>query len=162
MDLYLFQQINSFAGRAVWLDALGVFSAKYLIYLLVVAAVFIFWKKRRLILQSLLAVFLAKFVLVDLIKFFWPKPRPFFENTVNLLLEQTGASFPSGHAAFSFALSAVVFFYNKKVGALFFAAAFLISISRVFVGVHWPSDILAGALVGIFSGWLIVKIFRKF
>ena len=81
---------------------------------------------------------------------------------VNLILNKIDQpAFPSGHAAFFFALSTVVYFYNKKAGIGFFVASFLISISRVFGGVHWPTDILAGVLVGIFSAWFILKILRK-
>ena len=85
-------------------------------------------------------------------------------NHINLLFSYNPAepSFPSGHAAFYFAIATIVYFYNKKAGLGFFLASFLISISRVFVGIHWPADIMAGALVGIFSGWLIIKIAKKF
>lgn len=161
MDYFIFQQINSLAGKSACLDSFGIFFAKYFVCILLVLIFLIFLKKWRVILQSLLAVFLAKFVIVDLIKFFWERPRPYIENNVNQILEYTGASFPSGHAAISFALSFVVYKYNKKAGILFFVASFLISVSRVFVGIHWPSDILVGALVGIFSGWLILKLFRR-
>lgn len=163
MDYFLFQQINDLAGRWICLDALGIFFAKYFGYLLVVSVFIIFWRKWKIILQAFSAAVLARFGVVELIRWFWEKPRPFVENNVNLLLERTdAASFPSGHAAFFFGLSTVVYFYNKKAGILFFIASFLISIARVFVGIHWPSDILAGVLVGIFSGWLITKIFKKF
>jgi undecaprenyl-diphosphatase len=88
------------------------------------------------------------------------------------LSHSVSSSFPSGHAAFFFALSTVLLLYNKKfyprpkfwwgAGLFFFLASFLISIARVFVGIHWPSDILAGAAIGIFSGWLIILFSRKF
>jgi undecaprenyl-diphosphatase len=77
---------------------------------------------------------------------------------INRVNEQ---SFPSGHASFAFGLATIVYFYNKKWGIAFFVMAILISTARVFTGVHWPSDILAGATVGIFSGWLINKLFNK-
>ena len=116
-----------------------------------------------IIAQAILAAVLARFGITELIRFFWERPRPFIENNVNLLLSHSATgSFPSGHAAFFFALSAVVYFYNKKTGFFFFLASFLISISRVFCGVHWPSDIIAGAAIGIFSGWIIRLFSQKF
>jgi len=176
MDYFLFQRINSLAGQFGWLDTVGIFLAKYLVYILVVLTLFILWKKWKAIFQVLIAGILARFGIVEFIRWFWPKARPFVENEANLLIDKVNqSSFPSGHAAFTFALSTVVFLYlcDKKVypaskrsfwcgaGILFFVASFLICLARIFVGVHWPSDILAGAIVGIFSGWLVVKIFRK-
>ena len=162
MDLYLFQQINNLAGQWGLLDGLGIFLAKYFGYILVVSVFFIFWPRLKIIFQSFLAGILARFGIVELIRWFWPRPRPFIENQVNLLIDKINQSaFPSGHTAFFFALSTVIFLYNKKAGIGFFIASFLIGIARIFCGVHWPSDILAGIGVGLLSGWLIIKIFRK-
>ncbi|PIS40247.1 MAG: hypothetical protein COT32_00660 [Candidatus Nealsonbacteria bacterium CG08_land_8_20_14_0_20_36_22] len=159
MDLYLFQLINQFAGKWFWLDSLGVFFAKYFEYVLVFCLIlflFLNFKKRwRIIVQALLSAVLARLVIVNFIRCLWQRPRPFIENNINLLLDYPNkASFPSGHAAFYFAISTIVFLYNKKAGVLFFIASFLISLARVFVGIHWPSDILVGAFIGILVGWL--------
>ena len=177
MDFFIFQQINKLAGRWVILDALGIFFARYLGYFLIFFLFLFLFKNFKkylpMIIQGFSAAILARLGFTELIRFFWPRPRPFVENHINLLLKYSASSsFPSGHAAFFFALSTVVLLYNKKVhprptfwwgaGLLFFLASFLISISRVFVGIHWPSDILAGAAIGIFSGWLIILFSRKF
>ena len=162
MDYFIFQQINSLAGKFVCLDSLVIFFAEYLQYLLAGLVILLFWKKWRAIFLVFTSAILARFGLVELIRFFWLRPRPFVENEVNLLLEHNEASFPSGPAALFFAISVVVYHYNKKAGIGFFIASFLIAISRVFCGIHWPSDILAGAIIGIFSGWLVLKLFRRF
>jgi undecaprenyl-diphosphatase len=166
IDFYIFQQINQLVGKSAFLDSLGVFFAKYLGYVLV-AFLFLllfknFKKYWRMLVLGLGAAIVARFGIVELIRFFCEKSRPFVENNVNLLLTHSAtSSFPSGHAAFFFALSTVVYLYNKKTGFLFLLASFLISVSRVFAGIHWPSDILAGALIGVIVGWLVVKIFKK-
>jgi len=177
LDYSIFQKINQFAGRWYFLDSLGIFFAKYLGYFLIFFILLFLFKNFKkywsMVTQGFLAGILARFGFTELIRFFWPKLRPFVENHINLLLgHSASSSFPSGHAAFFFALSTVVLFYNKKVyplpkfwwgaGFFFFLASFLISISRVFVGIHWPSDILAGAIIGIFSGWLIILLGARF
>ena len=167
MDFFIFQQINSFAGKWYWLDVSGIFFAKYLGYVLVFI-VFLFLIKNSkkywsMVVKGFLAAILARFGIVELIRWLWERPRPFIENHVNLLMDKLNQpAFPSGHAAFFFALSIVIYSYNKKAGIFFFIASFLISISRVFTGIHWPLDILAGAVIGIISGWTILKVFSKF
>lgn len=163
MDLYLFQEINQFAFKWDWLDNLGIFFAKYFEYFLVLCLLLFlilrFKKYWKMIIRAFVAAVLARLIIVNFIHLIWQRSRPFIENNVNLLVEYSDkASFPSGHAAFYFAISTVVYFYNKKIGILFFLASFLISLARVFVGIHWPTDILAGIVIGIFSGWLMHKI----
>jgi len=148
LDILIFQQINGLADKYPYLDALGVFLAEYFIYILGGVALLLFRKN---------------FGIAELIRLFWSRPRPFVENNVNLLIEKTSEpSFPSGHASACFALSYIVYHYNKKAGIVFFVASFLVSIARVFVGVHWPSDILGGAVVGVFAGWIIIKLSQRF
>jgi len=166
IDFYLFQQINNFAGQNLWSDTLAIFFSQYfgyiLIFLLILFLIRNFRKYWLMVVQAFIAAILARFVIVEIIRYVLPKPRPFVENHVNLLVDRVNQfAFPSGHAAFFFAIATVVYFYNKKAGILFFLAGFLISISRVFSGIHWPSDILAGALVGILSGYLLIMIFKK-
>ena len=167
MDLFIFQQINQFALRWFWLDVLTIFFAKYfgyiLVFLLLLFLVKNFKKYRQMVTLSFLSAILARFIIVDTIRLFWERPRPFVDNHINLLLDRLNQSaFPSGHAAFFFAIATIIYFYNKKAGLLFFMASFLITIPRIFTGVHWSSDILAGAIVGILSALLIILSFRKF
>lgn len=71
------------------------------------------------------------------------------------------SSFPSGHAAFFFALSAGVYSFNKKAGIWFFVASSLIGLARVFAEIHYVSDILGGFIVAILSFGLINKLSKK-
>lgn len=163
MDFLIFQKLNSFAGKYICLDSLAVFCAEYLGYILIAVLFLLLLKNSKkywpIAIKGLGTALFARFVITELIRFLWQRPRPFIENQVNLLLShEPTASFPSGHAAFFFALSAVIYFYNKKTGILFFIASFLISLSRVFCGIHWPSDILGGVIVGIFSAWFLHKL----
>ena len=166
MDHLIFQQINNLALKNLYLDEVAIFCANFLGYILI-GILFIllirnFKKYYKIITQAFISGIFARFIIVEIIRFIWYRPRPFIVEPVNLLLRHsTSASFPSGHATFFFALSTLIYLYDKKTGILFLVASFLISISRVFCGIHWPFDILAGALVGILSALIIKKIFRK-
>ena len=168
LDLSLFNLINGLAYKWYWLDFVGFFIAKYSEYILVLALVlflaFSFKKYWRMLLEAMIAAVFTRFILVEIIRWLWFRPRPFVTNNVNLLVEYNAreASFPSGHATFFFAISTIIYFYNKKIGALFFLSSILIVLARVFSGVHWPSDILAGAVVGIISGLTIKQVAKFF
>ena len=167
MDSYLFHFLNQWAGQWFCLDALAIFLAKYLggllIFLLLVWLIWdcLFRKEKyqrtiKIVSLSLGAALFSRFIIVEIIRWLYYQPRPFIAEQVNQLLEHSASSsFPSGHASFFFALSTIIYLYNKKTGLAFFAASFLIGLSRVFVGLHYPLDILVGAVIGIFFGWLI-------
>jgi len=163
MDSFLFHLINQYAARWAVLDFIGVFCAKYLeyfvIFLLFLFLVERFAKNWKTVVKAFVSAVLARFVIVNLTRFLWYRPRPFVSNAVNLLMTYSDEpSFPSGHAAFYFALSTIVFYKNKEAGLLFFLLSFFICLGRVFVGIHWPSDIFFGAIIGALSGWLVNKI----
>lgn len=165
MNGSLFNLIHGLSGKWWPLDWLGIFLAEYLAYLLILTTIILLLQEkgrlRRIHFFSLavLSIILGRGIIVESIRFFYGQPRPFsvlgFEPLIN---HSTNGSFPSGHAAAFFALALAVYFFSKKWGVWFFAAATLMGIARVFVGVHWPIDILAGALIGLGSGFLVKKI----
>ena len=67
-------------------------------------------------------------------------------------------SFPSDHAGAAFAIAFAVFFLSRRVGIGFLVAAAAIGVSRVMIGLHYPGDIAAGALVGLGSAALILAV----
>jgi len=184
MDFYLFDFLNQWAGQWLCLNALAIFLAEYLGYLLVCLLIaWLIWdllfkkekyqKTIKIISLSLGAALFSRLIIVEIIRWLYYRPRPFVVGQVNQLIDHSASgSFPSGHAAFFFALATVIFLSYKKVypalkfwygaGLLFFLASFLIGLARIFVGLHYPSDILAGALIGIFFGWLVNKLFVKY
>ncbi|MCH7828845.1 phosphatase PAP2 family protein [Patescibacteria group bacterium] len=144
-----------------------VFLGEYLSHILI-AGILVFWwenKKRypKFLWESFLAALLSRGIITELIRFFWERPRPFVEQNITPLIEHAAsASFPSGHATFFFALGTILFFYNKTAGALFLLGAAVLTSARVFAFLHWPSDIIGGAVIGIASAFLVVQLSRRF
>ena len=68
-----------------------------------------------------------------------------------------GGSFPSGHTMSSFAIATVISLHHRWAAAPAFALAAIIGLSRISVGVHWPLDVLGGAVIGVGLGLMVVK-----
>jgi len=81
----------------------------------------------------------------------WARPRPFaaHPDAVHLLAARSAdPSFPSDHAAAAFAIAIAVLAFSRVVGGSLLALAAVIALSRVALGLHYPGDVLAGAVVG--------------
>lgn len=78
-----------------------------------------------------------------------------------LIREPASWSFPSGHSAASFAAATVVFAYFRRWGAAALGLAALIAFSRVFLFVHYPTDVLAGAALGALCALGVLAAFHK-
>lgn len=99
-----------------------------------------------------------------LVKNNFPRMRPYTVKELNITEKSPAgptSSFYSNHTSnmFNFATYTSQFFPAAK--PLFFTLAFLTGYSRMYNGVHYPSDVLAGALVGMLVGWLLARLVRK-
>ncbi|MGE0784466.1 MAG: phosphatase PAP2 family protein [Sandaracinaceae bacterium] len=164
MDSSLLIAINSL--RAPWLDPWMSFLSEWGIYLYLLAMLgwlALKWRHARSVRDGWLAWFVGLYVTEMIVKPIVARPRPTADPA---LLEQlhvlgrvpppTSLAFPSGTASAAFAGAvwiALRFGWKPGVPALLLAA--LIGFSRVYAAVHWPSDILAGALIGagVAYGW---------
>lgn len=175
-DTSILYFLYSFTGKNSFIDGMIVFRAEYLPYLvgfLVVLFPLLAVLKRyrpflrknmEMVLFSFGSALIARFFIGELIRFFYDRPRPFvvLSNIHPLVLHESGYSFPSGHALFFFALAAGIAYYYPRTSILFFLAAFSIGMARVSVGIHWPSDILAGAALGVFTTLAVRFLFLRY
>lgn len=118
----------------------------------VLGIVLLFFKKTRkcgitLILSYLMVFGLGQFVLKDLIA----RPRPcHIDQTIELLISRPSSySCPSTHSGWAFAAAISVYLYNKKIGLLVIVFSSLVAFSRLYLFVHFPSDVLFGIILGI-------------
>src|SRR3989344_3854304 len=138
MDLILekfnlagFDLINSWANRNEFLDWLMIFFADKLGYLMILGVLFLALRssdKFRTLLLTIGSAVLARVLFVELIRYFFYNPRPYMIlEKVNILMNhEVSSSFPSGHAAFFFALASGVYLGDRRWGKAYFVLAALI------------------------------------
>ena len=86
----------------------------------------------------------------------WDRPRPYEAHDLHLFVAPSGdPSFPSDHATAAFAIAVALLLRHRRVGWVALAMAAVISISRVAVGVHYPSDVLVGAMIGALAALVL-------
>lgn len=171
LDHKIFTAINSLSGKYYLLDLLAIICAKYLIFVIFGAALG-WWislhktkpstawplegKKKWLALGHLSLTLLGVYLINNLIALIYFRERPFLRGGVRQIVNpMSEKSFPSDHSAASFAIAAVIFFYNKSLGIFLFILALLVALGRIYTGVHYPLDVLGGAVVGILTAILI-------
>ncbi len=162
IDLASFRAVNGLAGRSDALDAVFIFLATYLIFVMtaLVAAYVVFaWKTSHFegrvenLAHALWAAILAILVQIPF-AYFWFRARPFaaLEDVVKLVDRMPGEkSFPSAHASLAFAIAGAIALRNRAWGRALLACAALVAFGRVAAGVHYPSDVVGGAIVGLLA-----------
>lgn len=164
MNYELFQLINNLAKQHGWLDQLMIFFAKDAVLLFVLVLLFLWFRDKnntydkRTVVYSLLGAVVA-IVLNTIIGALYYHPRPFVDHQVHKLIDHdNSSSFPSDHAAFSFGLALPILMRKSPSGRLAVVLAFLIGFARVFVGVHYPLDIIGGFVTALIGALFVVKV----
>ncbi len=154
-NLGIFFVILGFNGISPNLDKLMVFGAEYLIYLSIIL-IFILSIKgtvadKKAMLLAILAIPIA-ILLIKAIHIFIFEPRPYVTYDFSPLIdEKMDASFPSRHATIMAVMAFAYTYLKSRWAPLFLLFMLWVDIARIFVGVHYPLDIVGGLIVGIVS-----------
>jgi membrane-associated phospholipid phosphatase len=170
----IFSFVYGAAGRSAVLDSAAVWLTSYLAYgvVLIVLLHFLTYPfvtdepadRQLRHLRAAIEVFLSAALTTVagwIIKALVAAPRPFvaLANIHPLVHAAPYASFPSMHAAVTMALAIAVLPYHRRLGQLLVAFSFVVALSRLYVGVHFPIDIGAGLAIGFLIPKLIHRIF---
>lgn len=160
--------MNGWAGRNPTFDFLMIWVSAAGVPLLVLAVAGQWWLRTdkphtRHVLLAAGFSFLLGLAINQLVLLFIHRVRPYDAGVANLLIARSGDfSFPSDHATATFAIAAAFLLHGmRRRGLGFLAAALLIAISRVYVGTHYASDVLGGALIGIVAAVVIRSVYPE-
>lgn len=166
MDQSITQWANSFAGSNAILDRIMVAASQYGVPLLILFVALQWWSKReRLSIRHTCVAaglsFLIGLGLNQIILLFVHRVRPYDAGLTHLIIGRSGDwSFPSDHATASLAIVFAFLFHRVWRRAFILSAgASLICFSRVYVGTHYASDVLGGAITGIIAAVVVRSIY---
>ncbi len=156
LDLPLFNLIFSVSQNVIFIHPLFYFLGSLMAWIL--GAWFLFKvlyiknfkKKAYILLLSALSIIISRGIITETLRFFVNSPRPFSALGFDpLIAPPLTNSMPSGHMAAFVPLAVVMFMMNKRSGIIFSVAVLVMGFARILLGVHWPTDILAGIAVGL-------------
>ena len=157
LDAWIFLSFNVRGARPVWLDRIMLgFTQVGNGFTSLAIAVILFFASQRILAYELILGTLTLWLVVELVKFVIHRPRPFLRLAQARIVgsRPIGRSFPSGHTSQAFFMATLMaqhFHSSVWVIFLLYTAAFLVGITRLYVGAHYPRDVLAGAILG--SAW---------
>ncbi|WP_062105512.1 undecaprenyl-diphosphatase [Bacillus niameyensis] len=162
MNYELFEAIHQYAGQFPLLDRVMIFvtNKALIIYAITLLLMWIFGndKYKQIVFFSALTGGLG-LLLNFVITLFYFEPRPFVTHDVDVLIKHAAdASFPSDHTTGAFSLALAILLRQRKIGLALLALAILTGVSRIFVGHHYPFDVLGSIIISIIVSVGIYKI----
>ena len=157
LDAWAFLVFNVRGARPIWLDrVMSGFTQIGSGYTALGIALLFFLAGDRLLAYELILGTITLWLVVELLKFVMHRSRPYIRLTQARIVgyRAIGRSFPSGHTSQAFFLATLItqhFHPSGWVVVLLYAAALMVGITRMYVGAHYPRDVLAGAILG--SAW---------
>lgn len=166
ININLFRMINDIGKQQTYLNPALVFIAEYMVFILAFAVI-IFWftriNKNRIMVICGTITFVFAEIIGKVAGKIHSNNQPFAElSNVNKLIEKAvDNSFPSDHTILFFSFCVTFCLFSKKWGYIWVVLAFLVGISRVWVGVHYPADVIVGAFISTVSALIVYTVVPK-
>ena len=160
--LYAIQSI-----RTVWLDKAvlfitGAMGSNGEIWLGLGAGLLLFKKTRKMGITVILSYIMSWIIGQDILKNLICRPRPcHIDETIQLLVSRPSSySCPSTHTSLAFSMAVSIKAFDKKAGIYAITLALIVAFTRMYLFVHFPTDVLLGSIIGILSGYICSKLIK--
>lgn len=164
IDYKVFTMINNLAGHNKLLDLFMVDMAKYGVAFYGLFLLYLWFRSgiklenRKLVFKAVIAALIGLGI-NQLIGIFYFRPRPFAHHVVNMLIDKSpDPSFPSDHATGSASLTFSIFTASPLLGGVMSVITIILMVSRIYVGTHYPFDVIGGAITGIIGSMVSIII----
>lgn len=168
-DLWLFHLLNDFVGAIPPLDGfVRLIVNDYTIPTIIALVAAGMWfagandeerqRNQRAVILIALGILFSQALIKDF-SYVYFRPRPFANEQVNLLFYRPSvSSFPSIPIAVAFTFAMGAWYANKNIAKILFGLGIVYALARVYAGVHYPSDVIAGAAIGAGMVWIIARL----
>jgi undecaprenyl-diphosphatase len=152
------KRILKYVSARAWAKYLAIFCARYLLFIELGWLLLAIWQQHSLVqFFGLVCALVFTELATDLLQQTVRRDRPYQKGLPSLIKPWIKTpSFPSGHASLSLAMAVFAFTVSPEVGITALLMALFVTLSRVAVGVHYLSDILSGALLGIIVALMVI------
>ncbi|MGG0277669.1 undecaprenyl-diphosphatase [Bacillus rhizoplanae] len=169
MNYEIFQWINDLAGRSSFLDRGMIFITNSVPYVVIAFMLFLWFtaNKEKRAEKQYTAIYIVFSCLLGLsinaiLHLVYYHPRPFVAHHVHqLILHPADSSFVSDHSVLVFSIACTLLLRNDSWKYPVLVWAIIVGISRIFVGVHYPADVIGGALVSYGTSILVMQFSKK-
>lgn len=160
MNYILFKAINGLARRGTTMDTIMIFISQKIRYLYLFILICMWFRNnfyKKIILYAGISAGVT-LIINRIIQIFYFKPRPFIVHRIRLLIpSKNNSSFPSKHTALASAVATSILLHERCMGSIMWLLAVLTGFSRVWVGHHYPFDIIGSAVIGSITSIVIDK-----
>jgi undecaprenyl-diphosphatase len=168
LNVFVFNAINGIANESGMLDKIMIMFSKYgpLMFMAALAGFYLYGvysrnKMLRNMVVDTFAITVLSLFLGFVIGTFYYEPRPFVTNKVNLLMPHApDTSFPSDHSLGTMSIALGVNYYNNVSGTILILLSLMVGASRVYVGAHYPLDVLGSYLIVLAVNYLYGRSLR--
>lgn len=168
IDIIITQAINNLSNRNIFFDKLFIYYTEFGLCIMVFSIILFWWLRsdrdnaRHKAIKCWTATVMA-LMTNQVIILFIDRVRPYNDNITNLIIKNNpDPSFPSDHTTVAFAIAFILILKKDKYSKIYLSLAILMGFTRIYVGTHYITDVIAWAFIAFIVSIIVIKFYDKF